>query len=180
MKNKEKNTIDPLNIPNCNFSCLDGLYGEETVKAKKLLEKYQKQRIRRGFDDTECWNLDRTIAAFILPRIKVFRDSTIAYPGVEPFDTFEKWQEGIDKMIYAFDHIVNEEKYDDERSKKYGITWNDYFSSKFLEDGSFEIVKTENYPEEAMKLYDEDKMKEYEQIQEGLDLLGKYFLDLYW
>lgn len=32
------------------------------------------QRKSRGFDSTELWNLDRTIAIFLLPRLKAFHE----------------------------------------------------------------------------------------------------------
>jgi len=35
----------------------------------------------RGFDSTELWNLDYTIALFILPRLKVFREAEAGHPG---------------------------------------------------------------------------------------------------
>lgn len=166
--------VDPLGIPNCNFSLIDNIDDIECCI------KYKKQRIERGFDDTECWNLNTTIAAFILPRLKVFKEQMNAWPGVEPYDTFEKWEDAIDKMIYSFDHIVYEDKYDDERDKKYGINWNDIVVSRKNKDGNYELVKTENYLEEVMNAAHEDKMKEIEKIQEGLDLFAKNFSHLWW
>ena len=65
MKNK-KIKIDPkhLGIPNICFSLTD--------KDDKREKKLTKQRLKRGFDDSEMWSLDSTIASFIVPRLKEF------------------------------------------------------------------------------------------------------------
>lgn len=44
--------------------------------------KYAIQRHKRGFDDTELWNLDETLSKFIYPRLKVFiENEPHGYPG---------------------------------------------------------------------------------------------------
>lgn len=89
---------DPINIPNVCFS----LVGKDDMRAKE----YQKQRIERGFDNSELWSLDVTIAKFILPRLKAFRECHCGYPGNL---TDEKWNEILDKMIVAFDIYLNDD-----------------------------------------------------------------------
>jgi len=59
--------IKYLGIPNICFSVTDNDDDRE--------EEYRRQRIERGFDDSEIWNLDLTIAKFILPRIKHYRNN---------------------------------------------------------------------------------------------------------
>lgn len=103
--NKEKEA-DLLGRENVNFS----ITGDTNVNPERV-EEYKKQRIERGFDDTECWNLDTTILQFVLPRLKRFRECTIGYPP--EFKTLEEWQECLDKMIVAIEHIIdntNDEK----------------------------------------------------------------------
>ena len=53
------------------------------------------QRSTRGFDDTELWNLDTTIAKFILPRLQAYK-----------LASDHEDDKGIDKMIAAFQMIV--------------------------------------------------------------------------
>lgn len=62
--------------------------------------KFFWQRLTRGWDDSVTWNLDWQIATFVLPRLRRFREVTIAYP---PEITFEEWQSIIDKMIFALE-----------------------------------------------------------------------------
>lgn len=175
--------LDPLNIPNCSGSLVgDELnflaFGETDEKYVEKLAKYKRQRIERGFDDTELWGLDRTIAKYVLPRLIEFKKVANGYPP--NFDSFEEWIAVIDKMIYSFDHIVNQEKYDEELEKELGIDWVGYFDEKKLPDGNYELVHGENYNEELMNTYHRVKEEESIRIQDGLDLFGKYFLNLWW
>ena len=48
----------------------------------------------------ELFNLDDTLTAFILPRLKGFRDATIGYPAY--LGSLGNWQSELDKMIRAF------------------------------------------------------------------------------
>lgn len=79
---------------------------------------------------SDLWNLDITIANFVLPRLKKFKEENDGYPEREEMDTPEKWNEALDKMILAFEYVVSwddwwlddpkynylvaESKYDDE------------------------------------------------------------------
>lgn len=79
-----------LGIPNINFS-LD--------YDKKKEEEYHKQRMDNGFDDSETWSLDYTIARFVYPRLKRFREVTIGIPaGLSE----EEWYDILDTMLDGF------------------------------------------------------------------------------
>ena len=97
--NQEKEP-DPLGRENINFSITD--------VSPDRAEEYKKQRIERGFDDTELWNLDTTILRFVLPRLKRFKECTIGFPP--DFKTFEEWQECLEKMIINIEKIINSEE----------------------------------------------------------------------
>ena len=89
------NNIDPRGIKNVNFSL-----GEETDEREP---EWKAQRLTRGFDDTEMWSLDCTIAEFIAPRLKVFKEQA-AEIGDHPVNiTSEKWQEILSQMIEGFE-----------------------------------------------------------------------------
>ena len=55
----------------------------------------------------EIWNLDCNIAKYILPRLKMYKKLTIAYPGCDEVNTPEKWDELLDKMIWSFEQATN-------------------------------------------------------------------------
>jgi len=181
--NKVNTGLDPLDIPNCSGSLVgDELnflaFGESKDKYIEKLAKYKGQRIERGFDDTELWSLDRTIAKYVLPRLIEFKKVTNGCPP--ELESFDDWIDIINKMIYSFDHIVNQEKYDEELEKELGIDWVGYFDEKKLPDGNYELVRGENYNEELMTTYHRMQEEESIRIQDGLDLFGKYFLNLWW
>ncbi len=66
------------------------------------------QKRIRGFSDRELWDLDNTIAEFILPRLKRFKNKHDLYPGDS---AKEEWDKNIDLMIEAFEMILNEDDY---------------------------------------------------------------------
>ncbi len=53
--------------------------------------------------DEECWNLYMTIAEFVLPRLRHFKEGDPGHPGAL---TQEEWHAILDDMIFAFDLIV--------------------------------------------------------------------------
>jgi len=75
------------------------------------------QRITRGFSDSDLWSLDYTIAKFVLPRLKTFRETSQGSPGnLDEND----WLDIIDKMIYAFEYALeNGEGVTEKDDKKY-------------------------------------------------------------
>jgi len=75
-------------------------------KSDKRYKKYVKQLKRDGFCDCETWCLSGAIAEFILPRLKRFKVVNNGFPGGL---TEEKWDEIIDKMIFAFDYALTYE-----------------------------------------------------------------------
>ena len=68
--------------------------------------KYSWQRKWRGFDDSETWSLDITLAYWIVPRLKRFKKVNNGYPSGL---TEDKWNETIDKMIRAFEIIIKDD-----------------------------------------------------------------------
>lgn len=82
-KDYENNKIDIkyLGIPNICFSL--------TEKDDKREVELSKQRIERGFDDSETWSLKNTIARFIIPRL-------------------ERYQEIANDFLKRDDELVNE------------------------------------------------------------------------
>jgi len=102
MKNKiNKVDIKDLEIKNVCFSLTD--------KNDKREKKFKKQRIARGFDDSETWSLRDTIANFILPRLKVFRESTCCYPG--NLQNSEEWDAILLKIERTFVLVVDDRTY---------------------------------------------------------------------
>ena len=55
----------------------------------------------------ELCNFDKTIAKFLVPRLKQFRKNTVAFPC--NVDNLEGWLIILDKMIIAFEYIIHED-----------------------------------------------------------------------
>lgn len=82
------------------------------MKLKKLFSKrtilFLWQRITRGWDDSETWSLDYSLAKIILPRLKRFKEVS----PMTPYGTTEaEWNATLDKMIAAFEFFGGEERW---------------------------------------------------------------------
>ena len=86
---------DPYGIKNVNFSLV-----EET---DERWNEYTKQRLERGFDNSELWNLDGTFAKFIYPRLKAFLEATKECPQRPEGITYEQWISILEKMVNGFE-----------------------------------------------------------------------------
>ena len=96
----EKERIDPKNtgVPNINFSI-----GDETDKREK---RWKKERLTDGFDETELWNFNSTIAEFIYPRLKSF----ITFNQGSPVSlTYEEWNKILNKMLFSFSYYMGDD-----------------------------------------------------------------------
>jgi hypothetical protein len=63
------------------------------IKKKKGLSKVTNE---------EVWDLDCTLAKYILPRLIKFKSvNTMSHP--QQFNSIEEWHKVIDKMIWSFD-----------------------------------------------------------------------------
>jgi hypothetical protein len=74
---------------------------------RRIISTYQK--LKYGASDEECWNLYRTIAKYNLKKLQHFKNMQRMSRPVEM--TESDWQKQIDEVIFAFDYILNDEKY---------------------------------------------------------------------
>jgi hypothetical protein len=89
--------------------------------------KFLWQRLVRGWDDSELWDLDFTIAKFVLPRLKEFRLQSDGFPSC--IKSKQEWENILDDIIYAMDATVKQGAGADidrwQRGLKY---WGQYFN----------------------------------------------------
>ena len=97
---------DAYGIKNVCFSLMN--------ETDEKWDEYTQQRLERGFDDSEIWNLDHTLAAFLLPRLKRFREATCAYPS--ELNSIDEWYSILDQIIEGVELYVNDET-DDKKSE---------------------------------------------------------------
>lgn len=78
-------------------------YGIQLKKTDKRYKKYAKQRTERGFDDSETWSLDHTIARFIAPRLRVLQKQAHGHP---PNLTQEGWENILGEIAEGFEAVL--------------------------------------------------------------------------
>ena len=82
---------------------------EWEVYAPERIARFDVQLATRGFDDTDLWSLDLTIAKFALPRLKAFKEGPkSSFPAVM---TSEEWDVILDKMIAAFEIMCDGDRW---------------------------------------------------------------------
>lgn len=81
-------------------------------KRLKRKIKFLYQKITRGFNDEEIWNLDTTIANFVIPRLKAYKESC-GLISLPPDLTSEEWTNIIDDIIYGLEASVTEDEVED-------------------------------------------------------------------
>jgi len=84
----KKIDIKYLGIPNICFSLTD--------KNDDREKEYVKQRIERGFDDSETWSLGDTIANFIVPRLELYIELASQHIIIK-----DDFKEGIESFLDA-------------------------------------------------------------------------------
>lgn len=94
--------VDLLGRENIDFSLVKDLSLDDD-----RLDFYRKQRLERGFDNTELWNLDHTILEFILPRLKAFKEVHKGWPA--DLESDEEWQKVLQSMIDFIESFRNED-----------------------------------------------------------------------
>lgn len=172
---------------------------------KSFIGTYRKNRsINIKIDKHDTWSMDNTLAYIILPMLVQLRDTANGVPSEfsnvggadweqqQCFDFYQEshdwafnkkikeWDIILDKMIWSFEQLVFENK-------------NDYHYGEFK--FSFEKTKNKahnpltNKSEELSELVDLNPQGHYydhhgallydQRIQEGLELFGKYYRNLW-
>ena len=126
----------------------------------------KKQKKIHNIKCKDVINLDRTIAKFILPRLKFFKKKTYTYPiGF----TIEEWKSTIDKIILAFELILDDHE-PDFGNLKYHIEKSNNGYWKMVEDPN------STFDREAYEKWLNDKDIK---IKEGLKLFADNFQNLW-
>lgn len=85
--------------------------------------RYWWQRRTRGWDDSDLWSLDYTLAKWIVPRLERFKEVRAGVPYIEGFEVCGthaqynaaelEWVRILDKMIRAFKLIIDDNDRDE-------------------------------------------------------------------
>jgi hypothetical protein len=156
------------------------------------------QNLTKGWNDSDLWSLDHTVAVYMLPRLKRFKEILHGHPNFytdpanpteeENFeDGMKKWKEIIDKMIYAFEGVAF--RIDNLEIKDAGgilefvkLDETTELGKKHIGCSTLEYIGTEEQKKlhaQYMQEYREEYDKENQKIKEGLELFSKYFQNLW-
>lgn len=79
------------------------------LKMSRFL-KHSYQKLTRGFSDEDIWNLDVTIAKFILPRLKEYKDTIWSTSG--NYDTAsDAYYKEVTEIIEGLSIMVTDDYY---------------------------------------------------------------------
>ena len=120
------------------------------MNLKRFL-KHKYQKITRGFSDDETWSLNYTIAKFVVPRLKRFKNLNFGHPSTI---TEDEWNTILDKIINSLEKEIafcesNEPDFDEEANYDYGLSY-------------------------------QNRRKYHKEKQEGYELFGQWFDNLWW
>lgn len=126
----------------------------------------KRQKKIRNIKYKDIYNLDSTIARFVLPRLKFFKKKT----HTSPLDlTLEEWKDILDKMILSFELVLDTSEPDFGELK---------FNKEKTDNGHWKMIKdpSSTFDTEAYMKWHIDRQKT---IEEGLKLFAEYFQDLW-
>lgn len=156
------------------------------------IDKNKKRTIKIKIDDYDTWSADDTLARIIVPLLHQFKADNHGSPLVDDHDVpdeikstsapakqnewdtdqffHQRWEYVIDEMIFAFEHIVDQQWEDQYRT---GVI--DYNFVK-QDDGTLKMVEGPNH---SFKLDQEKYNQINSRINNGTRLFGKYFRSLW-
>lgn len=135
------------------------------------------QKIFRGYNDVDLWNLNYHLAELILKRLKAFRKmdkngvpAEFAPKHHEGEIDMAAWNEALDKMIWSFQHVLYDYGSEEDCPYKDDI-WHKcepypafpFFDPDFKLDVKFSMADHEEY---------------HARYEDGMKLFAKYFSNL--
>ena len=103
MKDRKKVDIKYINVPNICFSLVNKNDSRESY--------FKKQRIKRGFDDSELWSLAGTIAKFVIPRLESFIEINEDIYSHSRQKDQKKYIKDLRKIIKALNLVIKDDEF---------------------------------------------------------------------
>ena len=172
---------------------------------KVFMGKYPKnhtkeRKVSIRIDKWDTWGMDHTLALIILPMLKQVKANKQGSPSDLPefqqtdnqypqtcFDFYAEgnddawaaghkhWEEIMDKMIWSFEQVLDEDWDEQYWLVKPVIDWDDIASKEGFDEKGLKEIKWKVRGECDW----DGRMMHSQHIREGLELFGKYYQDLW-
>jgi len=124
-----------------------------------------RDRIRKGWSPNDIWNLEMYLSSIIGESLDFLASHHMGYPGNEPFETSEKWEDWLRAQAYPFKHYLEDNDNENPFSEEF---------IKCLDIDTLDLISDElrkNYNETDRKIQE----KKYQEVQKAMEELGKYW-----
>lgn len=143
------------------------------------------QRITKGYCDRDLWNFDKWILETFAEMFDEFARESEGYPGIEPFETPEKWESWLKDIAVRLKRLQTDwaeefNEYEDDWRKVMNVN-----TIKYKNENGMPCVKFEpNGNEELIEKW-RNRFKELEQEQDKetrivFEEIGKNLYRLWW
>ena len=76
----------------------------------------QERVVEIEIDPEDTWNLFHTLALIIHPSLKLFKEESFCHPIInDDGNDLKDWNAILDKMIFAFEKLIEDDLYDDQK-----------------------------------------------------------------
>ena len=136
---------------------------------QNLREAYR--RVKYGWAYQDCWNMNTWMLEILPPMLRHMADHGCGYPGTEPFETPEKWNDWLHSMADVLESL-QEDNWESQNEYK-----EDYFQSlEWEHDSNNNITMTNGQDHETIAELYYMRMKELN--EEWKKLLENTFMEL--
>lgn len=168
------------------------------------IQAKRERKVKIHLDRYDTWNMDGTLSMIIAPMLKQLKDTKHGAPNVEPEDVpeelrptpeeikaanlngdtdekwFDRWDYVIDEMIFAFEHIADNDWEESFRSGDVDITWEPQnVNGKVVDEDDADFFEMKKGPKDTFKVDTDGIQAVYDRIDNGTRLFGKYYRGLW-
>lgn len=148
---------------------------------KKRIRKKWMRQYKRKMKEKDTWDLSYNFARYVLPRLKRFRQVVNGHPVKDDVKTMDDWYKVLDKIILAFDYIVDADDWW-LFNPEYDYTSGLHFGSEPTDKPGRSrcVITEEDWVAPVREKMNKEEQRRYEVIQEGLNLFAKWYMHLWW
>jgi len=131
------------------------------------------QRATQGYCDYELWNMNDYLATLLADMLDDLAANGMGYPGIEPYDTPEKWEDDLKNQAFLLRAALDEDN----------SFWDNPYYNAYMAELETRVYNTgEGVSELARKYMDYDNevyKKKQECMDKVLDWLKKNYNSLW-